>query len=141
MKFFDGIFEVKNDSYYGVSGLNPELNCIYIYNSFLKYHKGMLLVTNSLYEANILYNKLINYTDRVLFFPMDDFITSEAIAISPEFKSERISTLNKLVMDDCDIVVTNLMGVLRYLPMKEVWKKHIIHLCPKKVTKQSFWTV
>lgn len=128
MKFFDGIFEVKNDSYYGVSGLNPELNCIYIYNSFLKYNKGMLLVTNSLYEANILYNKLINYTDRVLFFPMDDFITSEAIAISPEFKSERISTLNKLVMDDCYIVVTNLMGVLRYLPMKEVWKKHIIHL-------------
>ena len=34
MKFFDGIFEVKNDSYYGVSGLNPELNCIYIYNYF-----------------------------------------------------------------------------------------------------------
>ena len=38
--------------------------------------------------------KLSNYTDRVLFFPMDDFITSEAIAISPEFKSERINTIN-----------------------------------------------
>ena len=28
---------------------------------------------------------------------MDDFITSEAIAISPEFKSERISTINSLI--------------------------------------------
>ena len=128
MKFFDKVFQVKDDSYYGVSGLNPELNCLYIYNSFLKYGRGMLVVTNSLYEANLLYSKLINYTDNVLFFPMDDFITSEAIAISPEFKSERIHTINKLVQDNCYIVVTNLMGVLRYLPTKEVWKRHIIHL-------------
>ena len=47
---------------------------------------------------------------------MDDFITSEAIAISPEFKSERIHTLNTLVQDNEYIVVTNLMGILRYLP-------------------------
>ena len=128
MNFFNQIFQVKDDYYYGVSGLNPELNCIYIYNTFLKYNKGMLIVTNSLYEANLLYSKLINYTDKVLFFPMDDFITSEAIAISPEFKSERIHTLNMLVNNNNYIVVTNLMGVLRYLPEKEVWKKHIIHL-------------
>ena len=128
MKFFDQIFQIKDDDYYGVSGLNSELNCIYIYNNFLKYQRGMLVVANSLYEANLLYSKLSNYTDRVLFFPMDDFITSEAIAISPEFKSERIHTLNKLVMDNNYIVVTNLMGILRYLPKKEVWKRHIIHL-------------
>ena len=36
---YGNLFEVKDDSYYGVSGLNPELNCIYIYNSFLKYRK------------------------------------------------------------------------------------------------------
>ena len=128
MKFFDTLFDVKEDDYYGVSGLNSELNCIYVYNNYLKYNRGMLVVANSLYEATSLYSKLINYTDRVLFFPMDDFITSEAIAVSPEFKSERIHTLNKLVVDNNYIVVTNLMGVLRYLPRKEVWKKHIIHL-------------
>ena len=128
MNFFDGLFQFKDDSYYGVSGLNSELNCIYIYNSFLKGKSGVLVVANSLYEANLLYSKLINYTDRVLFFPMDDFITSEAIAISPEFKSERINTLNTLVRDSRYIVVTNLMGVLRYLPNKEVWKSHIISL-------------
>lgn len=128
MNFFGQLFEIRDDSYYGVSGLNPELNCIYIYNSFLKCNNGVLVVANSLYEANLLYSKLVNYTDRVLFFPMDDFITSEAIAISPEFKSERINTLNTLVSDDKYIVVTNLMGVLRYLPKKDIWKKHIIHL-------------
>ena len=100
MKFFDQLFTKFDGNYYGVSGLNVELNCIYIYNSFLHDKKGMLVVTNSLYEANLLYNKLNNYTDKVLFFPMDDFITSEAIAVSPEFKSERIHTLNTLVLDN-----------------------------------------
>ncbi len=128
MKFFDNLFKVNDDNYYGVTGLNNELSMIYVYDSFLKYNKGMLVVTNSLYEANNLYSKLSNYTNRVLFFPMDDFITSEAIAISPELKSERINTLNTLVNDNKYIVVTNLMGVLRYLPRVEVWKNSIINL-------------
>lgn len=128
MGFFERLFKVGTNSYYGVSGLNTELSCVYIYNSFLSSNNGMLVVSNSLYEANLIYDKLINYTDRVLFFPMDDFITSEAIAISPEFKSERINTLNKLVGDNKYIVVTNLMGVLRYLPKKDVWLKSVIHL-------------
>ena len=128
MMFFDKIFKVKDDDYYGVSGLNSELSCVYVYNAFLSWKHGVVLITNSLYEANLLYTKLSNYTDRVLFFPMDDFITSEAIAISPEFKSERIHTLNCLVNDSNYIVVTNLMGILRYLPSKNIWKDNVIHI-------------
>lgn len=128
MKFFDSLFNIREDNYYGVSGLNTEASCIYVYNSFLKYKKGMVVITNSLYEANTLYNKIANYTNKVLFFPMDDFITSEAIAISPEFKSERINTINTLVKDNCYIVVTNLMGILRYLPKNSIWNDNIIRL-------------
>lgn len=128
MSFFDNLFEVRDDNYYGVSGLNTELNCLYIYNSFIKYKCGMVVITNSLYEANSLYGKLSNYTDKVLFFPMDDFITSEAIAISPEFKSERIHTINRMTGDNKYIVVTNLMGVLRYLPTSDIWNKHVMCL-------------
>lgn len=128
MNFFERLFEVCDNDYYGVSGLNAELNCVYVYDAFMQYQRGMVVITNSLYESNTLYNKLLSYTNRVLFFPMDDFITSEAIAISPEFKSERIHTLNQLSKDNNYIVVTNLMGILRYLPTVNVWKSHIIHL-------------
>ena len=128
MKFFDGLFKVKDDNFYGVSGLNSELSCVYIYDTFLKCKSGIVVVTNSLFEANLVYTKLCCYTDKVLFFPMDDFITSEAIAISPEFKSERIHTLNCLVKDEDYIVVTNLMGILRYLPTKDVWSESIVKL-------------
>ena len=128
MDFFNNFFNISDDNYYGVSGLNTELSCIYVYNTFLKYNKGMVVVANSLFEANVIYTKLCNYTDKVLFFPMDDFITSEAIAISPEFKSERIHTLNCLTTNNCFIVVTNLMGILRYLPKKDVWIKSVINI-------------
>ena len=128
MKFFDSIFDVDLKDEYLVSGLNKELNSVYIYEYFNKNNKNILVLANSLFEANDFYNRLSCYTDKVLFFPMDDFITSEAIAISPEFKSERINTINILIKDDSYIVVTNLMGILRFLPKKEVWKKNIIKL-------------
>ena len=128
MKFFDNLFHLRDDNYFGVSGLNAELSCVYVYNAFLECKRGIVVVANSLYEANLIYTKLCCYTDKVLFFPMDDFITSEAIAISPEFKSERIHTLNALVKDNKYIVITNLMGILRYLPTNDIWNSKIIHL-------------
>ena len=128
MNIFDNMFNISDEYNYSVSGLTKELNALYIYDTFIKKNKGILIIVNSVYEGNDLLNRLSNYTDKVLFFPMDDFITSEAIAISPEFKSERINTINKLIYDDKYIVITNLMGVLRYLPSKDVWKKKIITL-------------
>ena len=128
MNIFDNMFNIRDEYNYSVSGLTKELNALYIYDTFIKKNKGILIIVNSVYEGNDLLNRLSNYTDKVLFFPMDDFITSEAIAISPEFKSERINTINKLIYDDKYIVITNLMGVLRYLPSKDVWKKKIITL-------------
>jgi transcription-repair coupling factor (superfamily II helicase) len=128
MKFFDNLFDVHNTDDYGVYGLNTELTCINIYDTFIRNNKGVLVVASSTYQANLIYNGLINYTDKVLFFPMDDFLTSEAIAISPEFMVERINTLNNLTKDSKHIVVTNLMGALRYLPKKELWKKSNLKL-------------
>ena len=128
MNFFDKIFDIDETGDYSVTGLNKELTCISIYDAFVRNNKGILVVTSSTYMANLLYQTLLSYTNKVLFFPMDDFLTSEAIAISPEFKVERIDVLNCLVKDGKYIVVTNLMGALRYLPLKDTWKKKQIKL-------------
>ena len=129
MGFFDKIFNYENSNKTGIIGLNKELSAIYIYNVYNQIKDNILVVLNSTYEANLFYTKLLNYTDNVLFFPMDDFITSEALAISPEFKIERIITLNKLISKDKKyIVVSNLMGLLRYLPTTSTWEKNIIKL-------------
>ena len=121
---FENLFVKSNNK--DIVGLNDELKCIYVWN--LLKSNSILFVVDSLYEATNYYQALQNYTDKVLFFPMDDFLTSEALAISPELKTTRIETLRELEKKENKIVVTNLMGYLRYLPKKEVFLKKKITL-------------
>ena len=120
---FEKLFEEKL-SEKNLVGLNDELKSICVWNLYK--NNSILFVVNTLYEATNFYQMLQNYTDKVLFFPMDDFLTSEALAISPELKTTRIETLKELEKNGNQIVVTNLMGYLRYLPKKELFKSKTI---------------
>ena len=126
MNIFKDIFNDFN--YKNISGLTHELKCIYMDNFLNKNENSILLVCNSLYEANKFYQSLKNYSENVLFFPMDDFLTSEVLAVSPEFKVTRLETLDKLKSNEKYIVVTNLMGYLRYLPDKDLFYSKYINL-------------
>ena len=120
MSFFTRLFP-EDDSKI-ILGLNDELKSVYIYNRFIQSNTSIVVVTNTLYEANNFYKSLLNYTESVLFFPMDDFLTSEALAISPELEITRLETINKSFDSDKKIIVTNLMGYLRFLPTKEIYQ-------------------
>ena len=124
---FNDLFDTKINNQ-DIVGLNDELKCIYIWNLFSKTNDSILFVVNTLFEATNFYQKISNYTDQVLLFPMDDFLTSEALAISPELKIKRLETLKELSINNKKIVVTNLMGYLRYLPNKENFKTKQINL-------------
>lgn len=124
MSFIDNIFKDEKET--EIVGLNSELKSIYIYNKFK--NKSIILVTSNLHEAGTIYNSLNHYTDKVYFFPMDDFITSVAVATSPEFKITRLETLDNLLKEDKAIVITNLMGYLRFLPNKETFINSKINL-------------
>ncbi len=126
MSFIDKIFD--DNSSKEVIGLNTELKSIYIYNLFKKKNKNIIFVTSNIHDANKLYNSLTNYTDKVWFFPMDDFLTSEAIAISPEFKISRLEAINNILNGDKNIIITNLMGYLRFLPPKENFKNSYLNI-------------
>ena len=126
MSFLDKIFDIKDEK--EITGLTPELKSLYIYQKFKKENKSILFVTSNLNDASNIYNSLSHYTDKVWFFPMDDFLTSEAIAISPEFKTTRLETINNILKEDKQIVVTNLMGYLRYLPEKQIFKNSYIKI-------------
>ena len=119
-KELEKINEYKN---IGITGLTNELISFCVLDSYNKSNKNILVLTNSLYEANTIYSSLIHHNENTFLFPMDDFLTSEAIAISPDLLSIRINTLNEIANNNKNnIVVTNLMGFLRYLPSKRTWK-------------------
>ena len=119
MNLFDNLLnDINGDSVYG---LTPELKGLFLYKKYKCENKSIICVTSTIYEANKLYQILLNYTDKVSFFPMDDFLTSEALAISPEFKFTRLDTLNS-ILEEKRILITNLLGFLRFLPSPKQYK-------------------
>ena len=115
MDFLKEIFKYENGK--TIVGLTKELNVFFVLETFKKSNKNVIVLTSTLYEANKLYSALKNYEDNTLLFPMDDFLTSVALAISPELKINRLETL-EAIKNKKNIIVTNLMGYLRFLPDK-----------------------
>jgi transcription-repair coupling factor (superfamily II helicase) len=133
---FNLFTEINNNK---ISGLSDELRVLYVIQKFNTDDKNIIVLCNSLYEATKFYNDLLTYTNDVYFFPMDDFLTSVAIAISPELKVKRLETLEKITQLSKKIIVTNLMGFLRFVPNKKTLSA--LHVDLKKATsinRESF---
>ena len=125
MRFFEDIIWSDLKKNMGLINMTDEFFCAYI-NSLFKSKKSILVVVDSLFEANRLYNSLSNYNENTLLFPMDDFLTSEALAISPDLMIKRLETINTIINNENSIVITNLMGYLRFLPSKDVYLDNIL---------------
>ena len=128
MKFFNIIDNIHLEKNMGIYNMTDEFFCFYINYINLHYDNNILIVVNSLYEANKLYNSISNYNSNTFLFPMDDFLTSEALAISPDLKISRLETINHILNGNNNIVITNLMGYLRFLPSKKLYEESIISL-------------
>ena len=100
LRFFDSIIHLSEIDRIGLSGLTDELFGVYVNDLiYQKKENSILVVASSLYEANQLYNVISNYYERTFLFPMDDFLTSEAIAVSPDLMVTRLETINSLLDD------------------------------------------
>ena len=111
-----------------IKGLNDTGLSHLVNEIFLNDKRDIVIVTPTLFEANKLLNILSSYTDKAFLFPMDDFLTSMAVAVSPDLKITRLETINNLLIGDKHIVITHLMGFLRFLPERELYIKRIIKI-------------
>ena len=113
----------------GITGVTDGFFAFYLANLHAQKNEHILVVVNSLYEANKLYSLTSSLIDHVYLFPMDDFLTSEALAISPDLLINRMETIKSICTnEEKSIVITNLMGYLRYLPTKDKYLSSIIQL-------------
>ena len=128
MGLFEQFISVELKKNMGIAGLTDEFFCVYLDNVLKKYNRNVLVVVNTLYEANQLYSSLKNYTENCALFPMDDFLTSEALAISPDLQITRLETINEIIKDKSMIVITNLMGYLRFLPTRCTYENFVLEL-------------
>ena len=125
MDFLDKYFKYENDL--TIMGLTNELAYLYVSKIFQEKKQNIIVLSSTLYEANTFFSGIKNYEKETFLFPMDDFITSQALAVSPELKTTRIDTLEN-IKNKKGIVVTNLMGYLKFLTDKNVQEKMNITL-------------
>lgn len=120
MNFLDKYFKYDNNLV--ITGLTHELAYLYVSKLFKEKKKNIIVLLSTLYEANTFASGIGNYEKDTYLFPMDDFITSQALAISPELKTTRIDTL-EAIKNKKGIIVTNLMGYLKFLTDQSVQEK------------------
>ena len=125
---FKDLFNYENNL--TVTGLNSSLITEYIFNYYNNNEKDVLVVTDTLYEANKFFKSMHRITNDAYFFPMDEFATVLAISSSPDLKIIRIDTLNKL-KNNKKIIVTNLTGYLKFID------KSVNNLCIDFNTKRE----
>ena len=113
MHFLDNYFNFENDTI--TCGLTEELNVFYVLSLFKKCSSNVIVFTSSLYEANKYFNLIQTYTEDVLLYVMDDFLSSMVKTSSPELKLTRLNTLDKM-QEGKHIIVVNLMAFLKFLP-------------------------
>ncbi len=113
-----------------IQNTTEENGLFLVQSAFYKTRKSIVLVAPNLYHAQMIYDKLsISMKgEEVLFFPQDEFITSEMLVSSWEFRIERINTIKNILKGKRVVLVTHLPGILKPQLSPSRWKSAIFSL-------------
>lgn len=122
--------EYNNNEEIKITNTNDNVSILILVHLFKNTNKDMVLVTPNLFKAQKLYDQLseVMNTDEISFFPQDEFITTEMLAMSVEFKLERINTIRNIIENKKSIIITNTTGLIKYMIPKEKWTNAILNL-------------
>ncbi|WP_162151215.1 transcription-repair coupling factor [Haploplasma modicum] len=103
---------LNNEKYYYNSV--DSYNIYLIKDLFYQKDETIFVVLPNLYEAQKYYDSLNLIMDEedILFYPIDQTLTQVMSLGSPEFQSERLFTIRRLLRNKKSIVVTTLDGIL-----------------------------
>ena len=102
---------------------------ILIASAFFACPKTMLVIKDSLYQAQLLYQELYPLLhQKVAFFPCDESLRVEALASSQELVGERIHTLSLLLQHQPIVVICHTQSYLRYIPHPSLFESSQLHL-------------
>lgn len=122
---------IKKFKYPNIINSSDETNeALLISSSFLASNKCFVIIKNSLYNAQRLYNRLSTFlnNEEIYLYPTDESLRLDAIAESKELIAERVYILSKILKNERCIIVTHTSSIIRHLPLKEDFEKSFINL-------------
>ena len=112
-----------------VNNSTPNHHYLMAYLAFLETDQSIVYVASNLYKATLAYEALCQIAgfDDVHFYVVDEVAFSELLAVSHEFKFERIYAVNAMLKQSKKIYVTHVNAVVRPV-MPPSWMSHsVIH--------------
>lgn len=108
-----------------LSDTNEALNIILIDYIYHNTDRSVLVVNHNLYHAQKTYDRLNRMSATPRFFPQDEFLTTDMLAMSEDLKFERLDTIASILEDKRELVVTHPTGLLKYMPPKNAFKEAV----------------
>lgn len=92
--------------------------------------RGILVIKESLYQAQLLYERLSFFLneEECALFGADESLRVETIAASPEMTAMKVETMASLLNHPDQVVVTCPSALLRFLPLPQDFKQCCIHI-------------
>lgn len=127
MNIFSKLINIDSYKDIGVSNLNPSFFACYLKKLHDETKQAVVVVFSNMYEANKIYNELLNITSPLLY-QVDNLIEEMSYASSKELKLERLNTLKELATDPNRIVLTDVSGYLGHIESKKNIISNVIKL-------------
>lgn len=136
MNIFDKLIDTSSYNKAGLLSINTPFFALYLNKLHKQENKGVVVVTPNMYEANKIYNSLLNYTNPLLY-QVDDIGILNAIATSPELKLERLNILKDLLENNNRIVITDTNGFVKNIPSPKDLQNNILKLTTNEEINQE----
>jgi transcription-repair coupling factor (superfamily II helicase) len=123
--FFKKIETMLEKDKIELSDSNEALNALIIHYVYTHTKRNVLVVNHNLYHAQKTFDALnVRLNNVPFFFPQDEFLTTDMLAMSGDLKFQRLDTIKGILNCEHSLVITHPTGLLKYLPPK---KKFITH--------------
>ncbi len=112
--FFETVFHVlKEKRKLELTDTFEAINPFIIQYLFSQTKRNILVIHHNIFQAQKLYDTLSSVVEETYFFPHDELITTEMLAMSESFKLERLNTIHHSLNHQQKIVVTHPTGYIK----------------------------
>ena len=123
-------FELTDYNNTLITSSTPSHNILLTINYYLQTNKPVIYVAPNLYKATLAYEQICDLIgmENVNFYVTDEVVAVEALAISNEFKFERMHTIASILKNKPNIIVTYISSFTRPLIPLDIYKDNVINV-------------
>lgn len=122
IKYHNIVEAINNDTKnIQINNVSSNASKMLVASKFQKKEETIVVVYPNIYYANRAYEDYIELlgADKISFFPVEEFISSELVSSSSAFRLERMKTLINVLNKKPQIIITNIEGYLHNVMSKK----------------------